>query len=279
MIVLYKKAFLLLVLALFSTSSICASRSIASLESFNAHYQSLLDDVVTSGQKNGVALNLVDYGALRSDERLDNLMLFLAEYDYNNLPNKSDRIAYFLNAYNVMAINMVADNWPIESLRGLGNMFRPVWTHQCGTLNHEHMTLRVLEHDLLRQQSEPRIHFALNCASVSCPDLRKEPYVGERLDAQLDDQTNTFFAQIGKGSRLDASGLDGGKLWVSPLMDWFEEDFEVVDGVEAFLQRYLPTDFSSNNAGASLEIEGYLDYDWDVNAHLNLIEKRRAKEK
>jgi len=244
-----------------------------SLDVFYAQYQSLLADVVHEGVKNDLPLNLVDYRALRSDPRLDRLMQFLAEFDYQSLSTRSDRIAYFLNAYNIMALNMVVDNWPIESLRGLGNMFRPVWTHGAGALNHENITLRKLEHDILRKQSEPRIHFALNCASVSCPDLRPEPYQGDRLDAQLDDQTYRFFAQQGKGAqRID------GQLYVSPLMDWFDEDFDEQGGVADFLMRYLSkSQLGSSNA--KLEVAGFLDYDWDINAHLNLIGRRRAKQK
>lgn len=238
------------------------------LAEFYVLYQSVLSDYLVPGEKNGVELNLVNYADLRSDDRLDTLMQFLAEYDYDQLTNKTERIAYFLNAYNIMAINMVVENWPLKSLRGLGNMFRPVWTHSCGTFNNEHMTLRKLEHDILRKQNEPRIHFALNCASVSCPDLRSEPYVGERLEQQLSEQTFGFFKQSVKGVVVD-----GNQIKVTPLLDWFEEDFEPVGGVTAFLHTYLPKD----SVPADWQLQGFLPYDWEVNAHLSGSEKRQIR--
>ena len=239
-----------------------------SLAQFHLLYQSVLDDAVYSGEKNDVPLNLVDYASLRNDERLTWLMEFLEEFDHAVLVSKADRIAYFLNVYNIMAINKVCENWPLKSLRSLGSAFRPVWTHQCGRLNHERMTLRILEHDILRQQSEPRIHFALNCASVSCPDLRKEPYVGEKLEAQLREQTLGFFRQQGKGLKTE-----GSKLWLSPLLDWFAKDFDSVGGVDAFLEEYLPSPPESTE----WELQGFLSYDWDVNCHLSGSEKRTLR--
>lgn len=239
-----------------------------SLAEFHQLYQSVLNDGVFSGEKNGVQLNLVDYASLRNDERLEWLMAFLEEFDHAKLTNHEDRTAYFLNAYNIMAINKVCENWPLKSLRSLGNAFRPVWVHQCGRLNHEQMTLRVLEHDILRQQSEPRIHFALNCASVSCPDLRKEPYVGEKLEAQLREQTLGFFRQQGKGLKSE-----GSNLWLSPLLDWFSGDFADVGGVDVFLKEYLPL----APEGKEWEIQGFLRYDWEVNCHLSGREKRSLR--
>ena len=239
-----------------------------SLAQFYQLYQSVLSDAVFSGEKNGVPLNLVDYASLRNDDRLDWLMAFLAEFDHSQLAGQADRTAYFLNAYNIMATNKVCENWPLKSLRSLGNAFRPVWTHQCGRLNHERMTLRVLEHDILRQLSEPRIHFALNCASVSCPDLRKEPYVGERIEEQLREQTLGFFRQQGKGLKSEDN-----KLWLSPLLDWFAEDFEVVGGVEKFLSEYLP----AAPEGTEWALQGFLHYDWEVNCHLSGREKRSLR--
>lgn len=249
---------------LFASMHARAAEGLA-LQEFHRLYQSVLNDAVYEGSKNGVEVNLVDYASLRRDKRLVQLMAFLAEYDHEQLQDKSDRIAYFLNAYNIMAINKVCENWPLKSLRSLGNVFRPVWVHDCGKLNDEAMTLRILEHDILRQQGEPRIHFALNCASVSCPDLRTEPYTGNQLEAQLYDQTMRFFRQQGKGLRTEEN-----RIWLSPLLDWFAEDFEELGGLEAFLSEYLP----QPPEGSSWDKQGFLDYDWDVNCILSSREKR-----
>jgi hypothetical protein len=246
------------------------SSEVRELAEFNELYAALLADYVKPGEKNGVQVNLVNFGAVKKDPRLSLLMDKLEAFNLSVLGTKEAKVAFYLNAYNIMAMNKVAENWPLKSLRGLGNMFRPVWAHQCGTIAGKSMTLRVLEHDILRQLEEPRIHFALNCASVSCPDLRIEPYEASRLEAQLDDQVAKFFSQQGKGFKVS-----GNKLWLTPLLDWFADDFVDLGGAMAFAEPYLPTP----SDGERWQLQGYLEYDWSVNCHLSASELTRLKRK
>jgi len=232
-------------------------------------YQQLLDTYTYIDTKNTLPLRVVDYASLRSDDRLDELSQLFEQYPKPRLQTREQKIAFYLNAYNVLAIQMVVDNWPLKRLRSLGSFVRPVWTHPAGKVCSEAMTLRKLEHKILRQLGDARIHFALNCASVSCPDLRGEPYVAERLDEQLTEQTRLFLSQTGKGMAVTNNGL-----LLSPIFDWFEEDFEVHGGVLVFLKRYLPNTLSADN---NWEIAGYFRYDWDVNAHLTGGELSRIR--
>lgn len=235
------------------------------LQEFHELYQAFLNDHVKLGKKNGLSANMVDYAAVKKDERLRQLLALLNAYPKERLDSTSKTIAFYLNAYNILAIDKVAKHWPLFKLKSLGSYFKPVWAHPAGEVCGEPVTLRSLEHEILRKQGEPRIHFALNCASMSCPDLRLEPYVAGKLEEQLQDQTRIFFGQK-KGVVVNAE-----KLKLSKIFDWFEEDFEEGGGVLAFVTDYLP------KVEKSWQIEGYLDYDWAVNDELSGAELMRIK--
>lgn len=238
----------------------------AELRHIHELYARILDTHLSEGEKNNKPLNLVDYAALRRDERLPRVLQLVKSYPLERLDSPQKKIAFYLNAYNLLAMHKVAEHWPLQKLKSLGSFYRPVWTHYAGQVCGEKMTLRQLEHGILRKLGEPRIHFALNCASVSCPDLRAEPYVAERLEAQLEDQTRVFLSQANKGMEIQ-----GHRLTLSPLFDWFSEDFAPSGGVLAFLQPYLPA-----NQG-EWKIAGYFEYDWEINDHLTTYELNRIK--
>ena len=229
-------------------------------------YAHILDTHLSEGEKNNKSLNLVDYAALRRDDRLPQVLQLVKSYPLERLDSPQKKIAFYLNAYNLLAMHKVAEHWPLQKLKSLGSFYRPVWTHYAGQVCGEKMTLRQLEHGILRKLGDPRIHFALNCASVSCPDLRAEPYVAERLEAQLEDQTRIFLSQANKGMEIQ-----GNRLILSPLFDWFAEDFAPSGGVLAFLQPYLPANQGEWN------IAGYFEYDWEINDHLTTYELNRIK--
>ena len=116
------------------------------------------------------------------------------------------------------------------------------------------VTLDEIEHQILRPMGEPRIHFAIVCASLSCPDLRREAFTAERLDAQLQEQTQAFLDNVSKGLQLA-----GTRVEVSQIFDWFEEDFDSAGGVEAFVRRYreLPD---------QIRLRADIPYNWNLNA-------------
>ncbi|MGR9053752.1 MAG: DUF547 domain-containing protein, partial [Gammaproteobacteria bacterium] len=151
-------------------------------------------------------------------------------------------------------LKTVADHWPVDSIKDIGNLFSPVWNQPAGELGGRSVTLGEVEHEILRPMGEPRIHLAIVCASLSCPDLRAEPYTAVLLNKQLDDQAVKFLGNRAKGLRIEQD-----KIAVSKIFDWFEEDFKSYGGVTAFIKRFKPDvpDF---------EVDADIPYDWAVNA-------------
>lgn len=248
------------------------------LETINTLYQGVLTDYVSSGDKNGLPANMVDYAGVKADQRLAELLRLIQQYPKTRLHSREKQIAFYLNAYNILAIAKVTENWPLFKLRSLGSFFKPVWAHPAGEVCGDAMTLRKLEHEILRKLGDPRIHFALNCASMSCPDLRLEPYKFETLERQLTEQTHIFLSQEGKGL-----SQTGNELTLSPIFKWFSEDFDSAGGVLPFIKAYLPqvTSLSESSSARSTEpdweITGYFEYDWAINDHLSAAERMKLK--
>ncbi|HEC16825.1 MAG TPA: DUF547 domain-containing protein [Sedimenticola sp.] len=216
-------------------------------------YAALLKEHVTTEQHHGVRLNWVSYGRLRQDPRWPRLLKQMEGFSPQNLSTDQERLAFYINAYNIMAIKVVVDNWPLESIKDVGNLLWPVWKRTAGRIGGKEVTLNEIEHEILRPMGEPRIHFAIVCASTSCPDLRKEPFTAAKLDEQLDEQAAGFLGNAKKGLRQD-----GGGIRVSKIFSWFEDDFGGESGVKAFIQHYRPLP-----AGASIQAD--LPYDWRLN--------------
>ncbi|HKH21196.1 MAG TPA: DUF547 domain-containing protein, partial [Gammaproteobacteria bacterium] len=114
-------------------------------------------------------------------------------------------------------------------------MFTSPWQKYEWTIAGQSYTLDEIEHDILRPMGDARIHFAINCAALSCPDLRDEPYRASILDAQLDDQVRLTLKNPSKGFRKE-----NGTVYVTKIMDWYSEDFDKGD-VKSWLSRYLDT--------------------------------------
>ncbi|MGR9117500.1 MAG: DUF547 domain-containing protein [Gammaproteobacteria bacterium] len=215
-------------------------------------YRSVLSHV-QPGVKNGVSLMQVDYAAIKSNGSLEKAYRALSDFDPNRLASRDEKLAFYINAYNILALKMVTDHWPTDSIKDAGSLFSPVWDKPAGELGGKAVTLGEVEHGILRKMGEPRIHLAIVCASVSCPDLRGEPYVAARLGEQLDEQVRNFLDNAGKGLRIESHAIR-----VSKIFDWFEADFEVYGGVAAFIKRYktgLP----------ALKVKADIPYDWAVN--------------
>ncbi|MCB1749448.1 MAG: DUF547 domain-containing protein [Gammaproteobacteria bacterium] len=216
-------------------------------------WDAVLADHVTRGAKHDVELNLVDYPAIAADPRFASVVETVENYPLAQLDGQAEQLAFLINAYNVFAVKMVADHLPLESIKDVGSFFSPVWKKPAGSLGGETVSLDDIEHGRLRKMGEPRIHMAIVCASVSCPDLRAEAYRAASLDSQLDDQARTFLANPAKGLRIE-----GDTVHTTQIFDWFEDDFDTLGGVAAFVRRYheLPAD---------ADIDADIDYDWSLN--------------
>jgi hypothetical protein len=217
-------------------------------------YSSLLGKHVQPGVKRGVALNTVNYAELKKGGEVDRVAAQLAAFPMEKLASRDEKLAFYINAYNVLAIKMVLDHWPLESIKDVGSIISPVWKKPAGRLGGKVVTLDELEHRILRPMGEPRIHFGIVCASVSCPDLRVEPYTAKRLDAQLDDQTRKFLGNPAKGARVEE-----GSVRVSQIFDWFKKDFDKLGGVATFIRRY-------QDVPEKLPVKANIPYDWSLNA-------------
>jgi hypothetical protein len=202
----------------------------------------------------------VDYAGLKAEEsRLDGYLDKLSKVDPEKL-SPPDRFAFYVNAYNAWTIKLILSGYPgIESIKDLGNIFKSPWKRKFVVINGKMMTLDHIEHDILRPQfKDPRVHFAVNCASLGCPPLFKEPFVGSRLEEQLNTATTVFINDI------QYNRLEGNTLFVSKIFKWFKEDFN--DDVIGFFRQYASAGLKSriDERGTNLKI-AYLDYDWGLN--------------
>ena len=217
----------------------------------------LLKTYVRPVTRNQVRLNGVDYPRLAKDPGWAALVSALEGFSPERLGSRREKMAFWINVYNIFAVKMVVDHYPLDSIKDAGGLFGSVWKKEAGRVGGRPTTLHRIEHEILRKMGDPRIHAAIVCASVSCPDLRREAYVPQRLDEQLDDQMRRFRANRGKGLRAE-----GNTVYLSSIFKWFAEDFERFGGVRAYLSRYAPP--AARAALQHGEIE-YLDYDWDLN--------------
>ena len=213
----------------------------------------VLKRFVTPGERDGMRVNLVDYAGLKNDPTFSQVVTELRAFDPARLEGHAETLAFYINAYNILTVQLILDHWPVSGIRRIGGLFRSPWSIVVLENRNGRFTLDDIEHRIIRPMGESRIHFAVNCASLSCPDLRTEPYTASRLEEQLDDQTRRFLADAGKGVQVR-----DGKLRVSRLFDWYGEDFDGQGGVLAFLHRY-------DHAPDRNRVNGFIDYDWSLN--------------
>jgi hypothetical protein len=228
---------------------------------------------------------MVDYAALKEntaelDRYLDSLDA-LPRSTYEAWPDDR-KIAMWINAYNAYTLKVIINNYPIES--GFFTSFvypensirqiDGVWKEKTWGVMGEEITLDHMEHGVLRVDfNEPRIHAALVCAAMSCPPLRREPFTGADLDAQLDDQMRAWIRSP-KGARIDR---DGGVVRLSSIFKWFGKDFVEEHGdadipglnrtesaVITAVSRYVSDEDAAWLMNGGYDIK-YLDYDWSLN--------------
>jgi len=226
----------------------------ASAEPGYAEYGSLLDEYVTGDG--------VRYEAWhRSEEdrnRLDRVLDSWSTVDPAALDD-AEATAFLINLYNAAMIDLVLEEYPLNSVREIGLQPFAVFRKDVIALNGEPVSLDTIEKGiLLEEYFDPRIHFAVNCASVSCPPLRREPFTGKALEDQLEEQTRAF-----AGSPHAArEGPDGETTFYSELFNWYADDFPGEDPA-TYLNRYREKKLPVGN-----EI-GWIDYDWSLNRSEN----------
>lgn len=202
----------------------------------------------------------VDYSGFKKDEaQLDAYLAALAAVDPGALA-RQEQIAYYINAYNAWTIKLILGAWPdLNSIKDLGGLFQSPWKKSFVKLKQRVVSLDNIEHNILRPRyKDPRIHFAINCASISCPPLLNTPYIGSKLDRQLDMATTNFINDSG------SNYLKGDALHVSRIFKWFNEDFN--GDVLGFFKRYARGELKKqlDSRGDDLKIK-YMHYDWGLN--------------
>ena len=202
----------------------------------------------------------VDYAGFKSEEtRLDAYLEGLDRIDPESLA-REERFAFYINAYNAWTIKLILSGYPgVTSIKKLGSLFKSPWKKKIVRIDGRLTTLDHIEHDILRPEfKDPRIHFAVNCASRGCPPLYQEPFVGSQLDRQLNEVTRHFI------NSSEYNRLEGNTLYVSSIFKWFSEDFN--DDIIGFFQKYasgrLKSDIDSRSSALKIK---YLDYDWSLN--------------
>ena len=207
-------------------------------------------------------LNRVDYAGLRDNglATLNRYLEAMAALDPRTLP-RDEQMAYWINVYNALTVRLVAASWPVRSILDLGDsaLGRGPWDDPVIRINDRALTLNDIEHRILRGLwREPRIHFAVNCASVGCPDLQPQPFTGATLEAMLKSSAQRFLAS----PRGVDAGPDG--LTLSSLFDWYAGDF---GDSEAAVIDALAGLADDATAARLRNHEGRVryDYDWTVN--------------
>tara|TARA_R100001377_G_scaffold84375_1_gene67778 strand:+ start:467 stop:1168 length:702 start_codon:yes stop_codon:yes gene_type:complete len=163
--------------------------------------------------------------------------------------SKNETLSYWINAYNAFTIKLIIDNYPLESIKDI----KSPWDQEFIPINNKLLSLNYIEHDILRKMSEPRIHFAIVCASASCPQLLNEAYVPEKLENQLTTATKQFLADSSKNN------LQKDAIEISKIFKWFSKDFKENGNLIDFLNTYSDIKISSE---ANIN---YMDYSWELN--------------
>ena len=206
---------------------------------------------------------VVDYQGFKKDEAaLDSYLASLNRINPDEL-SPDAQLAFYINAYNAYTVKLIVDNFsegrPPSSIKRIGGLFSSPWKIKFAGINGEQLSLDAIEHGIIRVRfAEPRIHFAVNCASKSCPPLLAVPYRGETIDAQLTGATQAFLED------QEFNYLADSILHLSPIFKWYDEDFKA--GPVAFFGKYTSAETQAKlrAAGTPIRVK-YLDYDWSLN--------------
>jgi hypothetical protein len=256
------KVLVLLLFAIFNSQAAFAAEGFDH-SSFNRVLQKYVDD-----------RGYVNYAGLKSDRGdLDGYVNELARTSPTNAParfsSREAQLAYWINAYNAFVLKGVLDHYPIESVRDVHALYGFFWRIKF-TAGGQKMSLRSLENKILREKyREPRIHFAIVCASEGCPRLAREAYIPSRLDEQLDLQARKF---INEDRNVK---FDGARLQLSKIFDWFSDDFTAQQAgnqkqadkkkVTDYLRRYLTPERLKELEKLREPRIDYFEYDWRIN--------------
>ncbi|MFI8377231.1 DUF547 domain-containing protein [Leeuwenhoekiella sp. NPDC079379] len=197
------------------------------------------------------AAGLVNYEGFKKDKtKLDAYIQKLAGYNPGNDWSVQELLAYYINLYNANTVSLIVENYPTKSIKDIDG----AWTKAIVPVGDRKLSLGGIENGILRKMNDPRIHFAINCASISCPILLNEAYTAGKINEQLDKVTKEFI-------NSDKNEISAKTAKVSSLFDWYKKDFitSKTPTVIDYINQYSK---SKINAGTTVT---YKDYNWNLN--------------
>lgn len=201
----------------------------------------------------------VDYKGIKEHEaELDAYLAVLSANHPTADWDKNDQLAFWINAYNAFTVKLIVKNYPVVSIKDLGGSVYKVntpWDEKFIKIGDQTYDLNNIEHGIIRKDfADPRIHFAVNCASISCPPLRNEAYVGSKLNVQLDDQARKFINDSTKNK------ITKNKATLSKIFTWFKGDFTASGlSIAEFINQYSEVKMTKKTKVT------YFEYDWNLN--------------
>lgn len=198
-------------------------------------------------------------GIINKKDKLNQYLKQLSNHPPEESLSKNEKLAYWINAYNAFTVKLIVDHYPVNSIKDLHPTVKipginTVWKKEFFKIDGKPMSLHHIEHNILREEfHEPRIHFAINCASFSCPPLRNEAYKASNLEKQLEEQAVRFI------NNSDKNQISTGYIKISKIFKWFTKDFTRNGDLIDYLNQYAKTRINKN---ADID---YMDYDWSLN--------------
>ncbi|MEN0003370.1 MAG: DUF547 domain-containing protein [Bacteroidota bacterium] len=211
-------------------------------------------------QKHVSEAGWVDYEGFIADSTQLNRYLDLLSAHHPNETNwtADERLAYWINAYNAFTVKLIVDHYPVVSIKDIKRgipFVNSVWDIKFIQIEGATYDLNNIEHGIIRQRfEEPRIHFAVNCASVSCPKLANFAFTATELDTQLTRVAKGFLADPSKNKFVSPQ-----KAELSKIFSWYGGDFKKEGDLIDYVNQYAPQQL---NADADID---YLDYNWNLN--------------
>ncbi|WP_298334592.1 DUF547 domain-containing protein [uncultured Erythrobacter sp.] len=222
----------------------------------HSRFDALLKQYVVEGD-NGV--NLVRYEQLQS-EAADELTAYLTAMQEIAIEDfgRDEQFAFWANLYNAATLDVIIQNYPVDSIRDIGILSLGPWDDEVVTVSGRTLTLNNIEHDIMRPDwQDVRVHYAVNCASIGCPNLGTEAFTGAKLEEQLEAAASAYV------NHPRGFGGEPGKIVASNIYDWYQGDWGTEQDVLDHAREYAvgPTAALLENAEI---ISGY-DYDWGLN--------------
>lgn len=222
-------------------------------------WQEVLDEFLLSDSEDGI--NLVDYESLQSEpEGLIAYLQHMTELDPRDY-NRDEQFAYWVNLYNALTLKVIIDHYPIDSIRKISNSGLPIgpWDNEVASIAGNTVTLNTIEHQILRAfWKDHRVHFAVNCASIGCPNIQADAFSAANTESLLESAARDYL-QHPRGLSVQQD-----RIVLSSIFKWYRGDFgntqnEVLDTLASYLDEQQRTEILSS----SRKIDYH--YDWSLN--------------